>query len=462
MINHLYTVKRTLIKSKQQFKAKLIILGCTFIAVPSFAQAQNETQPNAPWSQDRQWLLGDWSGQRQALAEKGYRFHVALMSEAATNLSGGYNHSRRVENAAQLAMGLQLDLGKIAGWRNTQAALSVSKRDGNALTFSRINDPRAGSLSNVQEIYGRGKIWRLNQAWIQTATEDQRFKVKFGRMGMSEDFNGSHCEFQNLLLCGSQLGKTVGSIWFNSPVGIWGLNSRYQFATDWSLGLGLYEVNPNNAKSASNADGFDLNISDIHGVTIPVELRWAPKLDLFNGLPGEYKVGALYSTADASDVKIPSKSHSGKHSYWFNAQQQLSQRQSDAKRGIFISVNGTLNDTASTAVQSTQQIALWYKGPFEQRPHDSIGLGLANYVVNERVRDRQRDQNAVLGFDGYDPIDPNYHPIQHDELNLELNYTYHWSPALMVRPNLQYIYQPGGIKEVDNAWVAGLSMRVNF
>ena len=28
---------------------------------------------NQPWSNDRQWLFGDWDGKRSELAEKGYR-----------------------------------------------------------------------------------------------------------------------------------------------------------------------------------------------------------------------------------------------------------------------------------------------------------------------------------------------------------------------------------------------------
>ncbi|MGM7311409.1 carbohydrate porin, partial [Acinetobacter baumannii] len=36
------------------------------------------------------------------------------------------------------------------------------------------------------------------------------------------------------------------------------------------------------------------------------------------------------------------------------------------------------------------------------------------------------------------------------------------SPAVMLRPNIQYIHQPAGVKEVDDAWVAGLSVKVNF
>lgn len=417
---------------------------------------------NEFWSQDRQWLLGDWGGERQQLESKGYKFTASIMSQAATNLDGGYNDSNTLENAGQLTLGANFDLNKIAGWEDTTAAIMITKRDGNALTLERIKDPRSSALGNSQEIYGRGKIWRLTQAWIKKGFDDNTVQVKIGRMGMSDDFNSSQCEFQNLLLCGGQLGKSIGSIWYNWPVGLWGANVKYQFAPEWTLGLGVYEVNPDNVKTQSNSDGFNLDMNNVKGATIPVELAWKPKLRAFNGLPGEYKIGALYSTADANDVGTAGKEHSGKHSFWINTQQQLTQRENDPKRGLFLSFNGVLNDKATTTVQSTQQIAVWYKGVFDSRPNDSIGFGLANYLVNDRARDRQIATNESRGYYEYDAFATNYIPIQRDELNVELNYTYQWSPAVMLRPNIQYIHQPAGVKEVDDAWVAGLTMRLNF
>ncbi|MFI8011157.1 carbohydrate porin [Acinetobacter sp. ABJ_C4_1] len=417
---------------------------------------------NEPWSQDRQWLLGDWNGKRQQLEQQGYKFTASIMSQAATNLDGGYNDSNTFENAAQLSLGANFDLEKIAGWKDTTASLVVTKRDGNALTLERIKDPRSSQLGNAQEIYGRGKIWRLSQAWVKKGFDDNTVQVKVGRMGMSEDFNSSQCEFQNLLLCGGQLGKSIGSIWYNSPVGVWAANVKYQFAPEWNFGIGVYEVNPDNIKTASNSDGFNLDMNNVKGATIPVELAWKPKLAVFNGLPGEYKVGALYSTAEANDIKTAGKVHDGKQSFWINAQQQLSHAGQDPKRGLYVSFNGVVNDKATTFVQSTQQLALWYKGPFDSRPNDSIGFGIANYVVNDRAKDKQIATNESRGYYSYDPIASNYIPIQDDELNVELNYTYQWSPAVMLRPNIQYIHQPAGVKEVDDAWVAGLSVKVNF
>ncbi|HCU1862930.1 TPA: carbohydrate porin [Acinetobacter baumannii] len=417
---------------------------------------------NEPWSQDRQWLLGDWNGKRQQLEQQGYKFTASIMSQSATNLEGGYNDSNTFENAAQLSLGANFDLEKIAGWKDTTASLVVTKRDGNALTLERIKDPRSSQLGNAQEIYGRGKIWRLSQAWVKKGFVDNTVQVKFGRLGMSEDFNSSQCEFQNLLLCGGQLGKSIGSIWYNSPVGVWAANVKYQFAPEWTLGVGVYEVNPDNIKTESNSDGFNLDMNNVKGATIPVELAWKPKLAAFNGLPGEYKVGALYSTAEANDIKTAGKVHDGKQSFWINAQQQLSHAGQDPKRGLYVSFNGVVNDKATTFVQSTQQLALWYKGPFDSRPNDSIGFGIANYVVNDRAKDKQIATNESRGYYSYDSIASDYIPIQDDELNVELNYTYQWSPAVMLRPNIQYIHQPAGVKEVDDAWVAGLSVKVNF
>ncbi|VAX44512.1 Outer membrane protein D1 [Acinetobacter calcoaceticus] len=417
---------------------------------------------NEPWSQDRQWLLGDWNGERQQLEQQGYKFTASIMSQAATNLDGGYNDSNTFENAAQLSLGANFDLEKIAGWKDTTASLVVTKRDGNALTLERIKDPRSSQLGNAQEIYGRGKIWRLSQAWVKKGFADNTVQVKVGRMGMSEDFNGSQCEFQNLLLCGGQLGKSIGSIWYNSPVGVWAANVKYQFAPEWTFGIGAYEVNPDNIKTESNSDGFNLDMNNVEGATIPVELAWKPKLAAFNGLPGEYKVGALYSTAEANDIKTAGKVHDGKQSFWINAQQQLTHKGEDPKRGLYVSLNGVVNDKATTFVQSTQQLALWYKGPFDSRPNDSIGFGIANYVVNDRAKDKQIATNESRGYYSYDAIASDYIPIQDDELNVELNYTYQWSPAVMLRPNIQYIHQPAGVKAVDDAWVTGLSVKVNF
>src|SRR5690606_27659495 len=215
-------------------------------------------------------------------------------------------------------------------------------------------------------------------------------------MGISDDFNSSQCEFQNLLLCGGQLGKSIGSIWYNWPVGLWGTNVKYQFAPDWSFGVGVYEVNPDNVKTDSDSDGFNLDMDNVEGATIPVELAWKPKLASFNGLLGEYKIGALYSTAESKDIRS-GEMQDGKYSFWLNAQQQLTQHGADPKHGLYISFTGVLNDMDTTFVASPPQPALVSKCPFDGRPNHCIGCRLATYVVNGCVTAKQTSPTEGRG-----------------------------------------------------------------
>ncbi|OAL76229.1 porin [Acinetobacter sp. SFB] len=432
-----------------------IICSAVLMCQSSFA--------NEPWSQDRQWLFGDWNGNRQELEEKGYKFTTTITTESASNLAGGYNDDNKTLHSYNLNLGTHFDLEKIKGWKDTEANIMISKRDGQELSGERISMPGYKHFSNVQENYGRGQSWRISSAWIKKGFKDNTVQVKVGRMGLNEDFDGGQCEFQNLILCGNQIGKTNGSIWYNFPVSGWAANVKYQFAPEWSIATGIYEINPENMLENR---GFNLTMDETEGAIIPLQLVWTPK---FDGKGGEYKIGAYYADVDMDDVKTNAnnqtavkgdsfKSHDDKYSFWLSGQQQLTAPDGNANKGLFATAHLVFNDKSTSTVESTQQLAFWYKGLIDSRPQDSIGLGIAHFDVNSRVADYQRYNNSVM----LDVGQPKPYFIQDDEVNIELNYTYRWSPAVMFRPNLQYIYQPGGISEVDNAWVAGLTMQLNF
>ncbi len=55
-----------------------------------------------------------------------------------------------------------------------------------------------------------------------------------------------------------------------------------------------------------------------------------------------------------------------------------------------------------------------------------------------------------------------FSPIRETEYNYEINYGFHVTNWLTVRPNLQYITHPGGVDAVDNALVAGLKIQSTF
>ena len=404
---------------------KTIILASLMVMISSAALA------NEPWSQDRQWLFGDWNGSRKQLEDQGYKFNISLMNQTAALLDGGKANNHQTRDAYQLSLGANFDLNKIAGWENTTAAITVTKRDGKNLAQD------IGMKGSPTEIYGRGIIWRLTQAWVKTGFLDNALQVKLGRMGMAEDFNSSHCEFQSIILCGGQMGKAQGDVWYNGPVSGWAANVKYQLAPEWTVGAGVYENNPENAEEKEHAN-FNLSTSNAKGVMIPVELAWKTKK--VNHLAGEYKVGGFWTTEDYSKID-DSEGNDPKSGIWLNAQQQLTSRSDNSSRGLYGSANFTFNNDATAAVSDTQQAALWYKGAFDARPMDQIGFGLGRYKFNDKVASNSN---------------------KNDEIDFELNYVYNYSPAVMIRPNLQYVYQPNGLDTIDDAWVAGVSVKLNF
>ncbi|MFJ3053022.1 carbohydrate porin [Pseudomonas nitroreducens] len=440
-------------------------LGCVIALGGACA---GHVQAADAFSSESQWGLGDWGGKRTELLEKGYDFKLDYVGEVASNLGGGYDQHTTARYSDQFALGTHLDLQKILGWDATEFQLTVTERSGRNLSNDRISDPRAGQFSSVQEVWGRGQTWRLTQMWIKQQYFDGALDVKVGRFGEGEDFNSFPCDFQNLAFCGSQVGNWVGGIWYNWPVSQWAARVKWNFNDEWYAQVGAYNQNPSNLETGN---GFKLNGSGTKGTILPVELVWMPKVGAAQ-LPGEYRLGYYYSTAEADDVYDdvngnpqaltgePAKTHSGKHGWWVVAQQQVTAHNGDASRGLSLFANFTVHDKATNTVDNYQQLGVVYKGPFDARPKDDIGFGVARIHVNDDVQDRQRLVNQVNGIDDYD--NPLYQPIQDTEYNAELYYGVHVTNWLTVRPNLQYIRHPGGVDEVNNAVVAGLKIQSSF
>ena len=418
------------------------------------------------FTEESPWMTGDWGGARTELLEKGYDFSLEYVGEVGSNLNGGYNDDTTARYSDQFALGVKVDLEKILGWNDAEFKLAITERSGRNISNDRIGDPRAGTLSSSQEVWGRGQTWRLTQMWYKQGYFDNKLNVKIGRFGPGEEFNSFPCDFQNLAFCGSQVGNWVGNIWYNWPVSQWALRIKYNITPEVYAQVGVFEQNPSYLETGN---GFKLSGSGTKGMILPVELVWTPKL---NDLPGEYRLGYYYSTAKADDVYEDGngqaaavsgasyKSHSSKHGAWIVAQQQLTSHNGSAARGLSIFANATVHDKDTNFVDNYQQIGLTYMGPFDARPKDDIGVGIARIHVNDDVRKNRRLVNDLNNVDDYD--NPTYLPIQDTEYNAEIYYGFHVTNWLTVRPNVQYIKHPGGVNQVDDALVAGLKIQSKF
>ena len=82
-----------------------------------------------------------------------------------------------------------------------------------------------------------------------------------------------------------------------------------------------------------------------------------------------------------------------------------------------------------------------YVGPFHGRDEDVLGLAIAMAVNGDPFKD---DSGATA--DG--------------EINVELTYNAPIFPWLTVQPDAQYIINPGGMGDLDNAFVVGIRFEI--
>ncbi|GAA5004683.1 carbohydrate porin [Acinetobacter puyangensis] len=379
------------------------------------------------------WMLGDWSGKRSALVEQGYDFSIAYSGQAATLLDTSVDSDKDAAYADQWNFSGSFDLAKILNWDNTQAYINITKRDGNQIENK--SNALSTHISQVQEVYGRGQTWRLTDMWIKKTFMNNQLDVKLGRFGQSEDFASFDCEFQNLALCGGQIGHWSGDQWFNGPVSQWAARVKWNFSPELAAQIGAYEVNPENLKRSK---GFNLSTDGSKGAIIPVELIWTPTLTPQH-LPGEYRIGYYYSTVDTNNVQTGYSENEHKYGVWISAKQQLTTHANDANRGLSIMGQIALYDNKTSIFQDAENIALVYKGLADNRPKDEIGLGISRIAVDSDLA-----------------------PELDDELNAELYYGVQATNWLKIRPNLQYVKNIGANSESGNAWVAGVKFNMNF
>lgn len=412
---------------------------------------------------DSAWMTGDWGGTRTDLLNKGIDIKMGYTGESASNIDGGYKHDRVTRYADQFNLGADINLQTLLGWNDAAFSLSLTNRNGDNIN-EKINDPRSAGMGSTQEIQGRGSVTRLSELWLSKGWFDDRLNIKAGRMAVSDDFAVEDCSFQGLAFCGSQPGNYVNSI-YNGPISQWALRVRYRIGNELYAQIGAFNVNPS---GLDNDNGFKLNGAGTHGTLFPVELVWRPTL---TQLPGEYRIGYYHSTANGTDVykdenNRPAvitgndyRSDDSRHGFWVVGKQQLTSVNGDASRGLTLTASATFQDRATTVVDSYQKVSLVYKGPFDARPTDTLGFGIARVHASSLFLRNARTSNSVNDLSDEDA---GYLPEQHSMYATELNYGIQATKWLNVMPNLQYIKNPNGVRQVDNALVVGLQVQSVF
>lgn len=107
---------------------KSLMVSC--LSVLSITLFVQHAQAAAAFDPNSSWMLGDWNGQRTALQAQGYDFSFGYTGEYAGILDSKQSSTHGSAYTGQLALGSHLDLGKILGWQDTEAQITLTYRDG--------------------------------------------------------------------------------------------------------------------------------------------------------------------------------------------------------------------------------------------------------------------------------------------------------------------------------------------
>ncbi|MET4387830.1 porin [Bradyrhizobium sp. F1.4.3] len=401
------------------------------------------------------WLLGDWDGARTRLLNAGIDFQFGYTSEIAGNATGGQR--RQVAYTDQWTFGTTFDLTKLGVVPGGTIQVTWTDRNGSNLS----DDAGLGTLQQVQEVFGRGQTLRLTQFWYDQKFVDGLVDWKIGRITFGEDFASFACDFQNLTFCGAQPGNLVGNYIYNWPVSQWATRLKFNLQGFGYFQFGVFDANPNYLKVAQSA--LPVFYSGSTGLLIPAELGWLPK---FGELQGSYKFGGWYDTSTAPDVVTdingnpailsgqPLLQSRGRYGAYVSfVQQVLRPSQTNSAGTLSLFLNATVADRRTSTTDYQVAGGLTYTGPFRSRPEDDIGFAVGTTHVNSRVAWSEELQNLA----GLGPV-----AVQGNEYVLEFYYTYRPLAGLQVRPNIQYVIDPGGTSTNSNALVFGLKTVANF
>lgn len=445
----------------------------------STASVAQQTQPapaptgaQAPAGiMQRKTLLGDLGGVRPALDNVGVTLGLLEQSEVFGNTTGGLKQGATYDGLTTLTIGL--DTQKAFGWEG--GTLNVSALQIHGRNLSQYYLANLNTASGIEAI----PTTRLWEAWYMQSLLGGKLDLKLGLQSLDQDF----------------LTSTGAAVFINTAMG-WpilpsvdlyaggpayplsslGVRLRAHPTDAITVLAGVFQDNPpggpfNNDSEVRGSSRWGGNFSLRTGALAIGEIQYAlnppPADDAPDeakqavGLPGTYKLGAYFDTADFPNYASAAGTIHQNHSIYGVADQMIWRPDPTGPRSVsvFLRILGAPGDRNLVDLNINAGILL--KAPLPGRDDDSfgIGYGLTRIGGGARAADRLAATVATLPY-----------PIRSNESFMEVTYQAQIAPWLQIQPDFQYVFRPsGGIpnpaspgKRIGDETIFGLRTAITF
>jgi porin len=415
-------------------KTKTFFISLLFGYASAFA---NNHQANLPYGNLGLDYIADTinSNKQQMVNETGISPFFNYYADFFGNVSGG-NH-RNSDYTHIMTFGVDIDLQKTIGLKGGSFTISGAYNTGHDLSRS------IGNFFTISQsaVTNGAMFYELYYAQTINLPNDDSITISAGRMSMADKF-ASLAIFGNL--SSGAIDSTPESIFYASPytsltIATWGIAVDYQTSNNLTFSIGLYQTPQN--ENSSSWNGTDFSISSDDGYMMLFQVAWSPTF--CGNLQGSYQVGGYFFDGynmPYLNTSITTMRDDG-YGFYLQGQQTVWVDNCNPSKNISIWAGTQYSPVESISPIHWQLYAgAQLQGFVPCRPNDSIFL------------------SWTTGFFSGDYNNGN----SSNETIFEVNYLYQINNNFSIQPAMQYVLNPNGQSNIDDAFVLGMQMTITF
>jgi len=371
-------------------------------------------------------LTGDWSGYRRQLADKGIDLQLSFVADGTKNLTGGLDTAGTASRTL-VDLRLTLDTQPLVGLAGGTVYLDFQTTQGKNASDHLTGDLQG--IDNLDAVPGAADQNRtqLSQLWYQQSLWDDKLQLKFGKADVNADFDhlDSAQEFIHQSYGSSATLFTLPTY----PDPAIGLSVFFEPQPDWRFAFGIHD-----GSLADDIPTGELGPAPYFHHTgdvflmAEIDKSWSEKT-----LPGRAGVGGWYSTN--SFTRLDGHQADGTGGPYALFEQTL-WRSNPQSLTLFLMYG--YGDPSILPYDHNLGAGLAFTGPIPARKDDVVGVGIQAIHFSD-------DYNATADY----------------EIDYELFYRIQLTPWFYVKPDVQYIQNPGG-QGTPDALAVTLRAQIDF
>ncbi len=408
----------------------LIILGLIpFNVTICLGEVQKN---NNFWERDS--LTGDWNGLRSKLRDNGFDLKIIYTGEISSVRRGGLQ--KKTIFLDNKGIVLSLDANKLFNWQNAEFYLYFLGNNGDSPT-KYIGDIQA--VSSIDAF----PTWKLYEAWYQQYFFDNKLSLKFGLYDLNSEFDvmDSCSIFHNgafgMGVDISQSGLNGPSIF---PVTSLGLRIKYiSQCNDSKSYYSQLAILDGVSGNPDNPAGTHIMLKSSDGLLLVNETGYISTKKYYK----KFAIGIWYYTANTSEILITTNTIYRKNKgFYLLAEHQIFKGKNTKNQGLTAFLRIGTADKYVNQLDFYMRFGLNYTGLIQGRDNDQLAIGFT-YAHNSKQYMKANEYNLAYA-----------------ETVIEIVYRFQITPWFAIKPDFQYVINPGTSKQIKNALVLGFRTEI--